>query len=126
MTARVAPAARGGLTQVAYAWTHPEDGDQEGLLVVGPGDAPGSVVAFWGDSWHQQPEPRTLEGTAEAGVVTVAYAYAGEWRWEIVLDTTEPGALTLTMRNVVPASAASDSMAAGPYAAMAATLRRDG
>ncbi|MDO9353040.1 MAG: hypothetical protein Q7T55_05065 [Solirubrobacteraceae bacterium] len=124
MRASVALAANGGLTHVTYTWTHPDDGEQEGLLVLGPGEAPGTVVAFWGDSWHQKPEPRLLHGTNDGAVVTVGYVYGGDWRWEIVLDGSEPDRLTLRMDNVIPESAASADLAAGPYAAMSAALTR--
>jgi len=124
MTARLTRAVGGGLTQIAYTWTHPEDGQQDGLLVLGTGDEPGAAVAFWGDSWHQRPQPRTLPGVVGGGVVSVGYDYAGDWRWEVVVDTADPEALRLTMNNVVPASAAEEDEAAGPYAAMSAVLRR--
>lgn len=123
-TARVGPAAAGHLAAVTYTWSHPEDGDQDGLLVVGAGEEPGALVAFWGDSWHQHPSPRVLAGSSQDGVLTVGYAYSGDWRWEIVLDATATDALMLTMNNVVPASAAGDGMAAGAYPAMRAALVR--
>lgn len=125
-TARVGDAAAGHLTEVAYTWSHPQDGAQDGLLVVGPGDAPGTVVAFWGDSWHQHPAPKVLDGATDGGIVTVGYSYSGDWRWEIVLDATAADALTLTMNNVIPESAAGDGMAAGAYPAMQTTLVRVG
>lgn len=117
-------AAGGVLVQVAYTWTHPEDGEQEGLLVFGPGEDAGTAAAFWADSWHQSSRPRILEGTLEDGVATVGYTYAGEWRWDIVVDARTPDVLIVAMHNVVPPSAAKDDMAAGPYAAMQAELRR--
>lgn len=126
ISATVSHAANGELTQIAYSWEHPDDGGQDGLLVIGPGGAPNTVAAFWGDSWHQGPEPRSLEGTVEGGVVTVGYAYSGEWRWEIVVDASTAEQLTLTMSNVVPASAATDEISAGPYPAMHAVMRRAG
>jgi len=124
MTARVARAAGGGLTQIAYTWAHPEDGRQDGLLVLGAGEDPSTAVAFWGDSWHQRPQPRILHGVVGGGVASVGYDYAGDWRWEVVVDTTDPEALRLTMNNVVPVSAAEGDEEAGPYAAMSAVLRR--
>jgi hypothetical protein len=123
-TACVSPAAGGALTEIAYTWSHPGDGEQSGLLVLGPGGEPGAVLAFWGDSWHQGPEPRVLTGDVADGVVTVAYTYAGDWRWELAVDASAPDVLVLTMRNVIPESAATDAMAAGPYAAMVAPLVR--
>lgn len=124
MSASISRAANGELAQIAYTWAHPEDGDQDGLLVLGRGEAPNAVTAFWGDSWHQSPGPRTLEGTLEGGVVTVDANYGGDWRWEIVVDAATPDRLTLTMNNVIPRSAATGGKAAGPYAAMNAVLRR--
>lgn len=124
MNAAITRAAGGHVTQVAYSWTHPEDGEQEGLLVLGRGDGPTSVTAFWADSWHQSPQPRVLDGTSEDGVVTVGYAYSGEWRWEIVVDVSAADQVVLTMNNVIPESAATPEIAAGPYAAMHAVLAR--
>ena len=125
-SAVVSRAASGLLVQVAYTWEHPGDGVQEGLLVLGQGGEPNAIVAFWADSWHQSPEPRSLEGTIEDGVVTVGYDYSGEWRWEIVVDVAELDRLTVTMNNVIPDSAATAEMPAGPYAAMRAVLGRSG
>lgn len=126
MRATLSGAANGALTQIAYSWTHPDDGQQDGLLVLGAGDEPNTVAAFWGDSWHQSPEPRSLTGALADGVVSVSCAYSGDWRWEIVVDVATPDRLTLTMNNVIPAAAATDEMAAGPYAAMNVVLRRAG
>lgn len=126
MSATVSRAASGLLVQVAYTWEHPADGVQEGLLVLGQGGEPDAIAAFWADSWHQSPEPRSLEGAIEDGVVTVGYDYSGEWRWEVVLDFAAADRLTVTMNNVIPASAATAEMTAGPYAAMRAVMRRSG
>jgi hypothetical protein len=54
----------------------------------------------------------------------VSYEYGGEWRWQIIVDATIPDSLTITMENVVPESAATDTVAAGAYVAMLADLRR--
>lgn len=126
LTARVAPAAGGVLTEVRYVWSHAGDGEQSGLLALGAGEEDGSALALWGDSWHQHPAPKVLDGTAGGGVVTVAYSYAGGWRWEVVVDASSPDVLVLTMNNVIPESAATPGMPAGPYAAMRAELRRAG
>lgn len=126
MRAEISHAAKGGLVQLDYTWAHPADGEQRGLLVFGPGDEPGSIAAFWGDSWHQSPAPRTLDGTLDGDSITVGYVYGGDWRWEIVIDAAVPEQVTLTMNNVIPASAAKPDLAAGPYAAMHAVLRPAG
>lgn len=125
-TAAVSTAAGGDLTLVAYTWTHPQDGDQDGLLVVGAADEAGStdtVVGFWGDSWHQSPAPRTLGGTEDGGVIVVGYDYEIQWRWQITIDPTDPEALRLRMDNVIPEAAAGDGIPAGPYPAMLMELR---
>ena len=108
-------AAGGHLRSFAYTWQHPDDGPQEGLLVLGPG-----VAAFWGDSWHQQPEPRALSGTAtDDGVgVELECDYGGGWAWQIGLRV-EPGvSLTMEMRNVIPEDQATADEQADPYVVM--------
>lgn len=123
-TAHVSSAAAGNLTAIAYTWSHPQDGAQDGLLVVGPDEESEGVVALWGDSWHQSPPPKVLSGAIEDGVITVSYEYAGDWRWQITVDATDAELLGLRMDNVVPESAATDGVAAGPYPAMVTDLRR--
>lgn len=123
-TAQVFIAAGGNLTTVAYRWSHPDDGAQDGLLVVGPEGEPPGAVAFWGDSWHQQPDPTVLHGRLQDGVLVVGYAYGGDWRWEITVDATVPELLALRMDNIVPQSVATEGVVAGPYAAMVTELRR--
>lgn len=122
--AEVSLAAKGNLAEIAYTWSHPDDGEQGGLLVVGRGQAPSAITAFWGDSWHQSPEPRILQGTLVSCVMAVGYQYSGEWRWKIVVDATDTNALVLRMDNTIPESAATESMAAGSYSAMMATMSR--
>ena len=117
-TAVLSTGAGGHLTSLAYTWVHPTDGPQEGLLVYGDG-----VTALWGDSWHQQPEPRVLEGSrADDGSVELSYEYGGGWRWEIAVRTSDEAVL-LEMRNVIPADQATDDIAAGPYPVMVMELR---
>ncbi|WP_432513581.1 hypothetical protein [Kineococcus sp. SYSU DK001] len=107
----------GAMTTVGYAWAHPEDGDQAGLLTLGPGDGEGSVVALWGDSWHQAPQARVLLGTSGGSSVTVGYDYVeGQWRWEVTLRAAGDG-LELRMDNVPLATGEG-------HTAMLASLRR--
>lgn len=101
-TAQVSLGAGGNLAVLAYTWTHPDDGAQEGLLVLGPEEAPGAVTALWGDSWHQQPAAKRLLGTAGQGSVTVGYSYAEGWEWRITLTVDRPDSLRWRMDNVVP------------------------
>jgi hypothetical protein len=123
-TARVSTAAGGNLVAIAYTWSHPADGAQDGLLVVGAGDEPGPASAFWGDSWHQSPAPRAFAGAIDGGVVTVSYEYEAGWHWHITVDPTDPATLRLRMDNEVPPSAAASETAAGPYPVMVTELRR--
>lgn len=123
-TADVSTAAAGDLTAIAYTWSHPEDGAQDGLLVIGANDESDGAVAFWGDSWHQAPQPTLLAGKFQDGLVAVSYEYGGGWRWQISVDATNTDSLRLRMENIVPQSAATDAVAAGPYEAMLTTLRR--
>ena len=122
-TADVSTAAAGNLTIIAYTWSHPDDGAQDGLLVVGPsGEAPGAV-AFWADSWHQQPDPVVMPGEVQGRLLTVSYAYGGDWRWQVTVDGTDLDALTIRMDNIVPESAVGEEGAAGAYSAMVTELR---
>ena len=126
-TAVVSQAVDGRLVSIAYSWSHPEDGIQDGLLVLGPdnsGTESSGAIGFWGDSWHQSPEPRVLAGAVGHGTIAVSYDYGSEWRWQITLDTSVPHVLKLLMENVVPASAGTDDLTQGPYTAMLAELRK--
>ena len=123
-TATVSTAAGAMLTVIAYTWAHHEDGAQDGLLVIGPGGEANRVTALWGDSWHQSEQPALLTGTITQDVLTLGYEYGGGWRWQIRVDAGDPTALALSMDNVVPASAATDSLPEGAYSAMTATLQR--
>ncbi|GAB3263073.1 hypothetical protein GCM10027586_19890 [Kineococcus gypseus] len=117
-TARVSTAAGGHLALVAYAWHHPDDGPQDGLLVVagtGEGDA---VSATWADSWHQQPATMALTGRRTADGVVLEGRYGGDWTWRTELRTSPGGGLLLRMDNVVPVVHATAEVPAGPYAAM--------
>jgi hypothetical protein len=124
-TAEVSVAAGGHLAVIAYTWSHREDGGQDGLLVIGPDEAPGKVAALWGDSWHQAPAARLLHGAIDGAVITVGASYAEGWDWNISVDATDAGSLRLRMDNVVPASAAAaQGQQGGAYWAMDAELRR--
>ncbi|MCZ7439905.1 hypothetical protein O7598_26125 [Micromonospora sp. WMMC241] len=123
-TLAVATAAGGHLTTVAYSWAHPDDGPQDGLVVIAAGESPGSLAAWWGDSWHQQPTAMTLTGTAGgAATVELTGEYGGGWAWRIVFEAVEPGRLLMRMDNVVPADQAEPDAPAGPYPVMVTDLR---
>jgi hypothetical protein len=122
-TAFVTTAAGGHAVVVTYTWEHPQDGPQEGVLLVGSPDEDGpAVAAAWADSWHQQPSILTLPGIQADGRLEVTADYGGGWRWTIALEGTDP--LLLTMHNVVPDDQATDDVEAGPYPVMLAELNR--
>lgn len=107
---------------VDYTWTHPEDGPQEGHLLIGGADEDGSATAAWGDTWHQKPGLMVLTGQWADGGVQLAASYMGDWGWEIDLDGLD-GTPSMIMRNVVPESALAMAppgveVAAGPYDVM--------
>jgi hypothetical protein len=122
-TAEVATRAGGNLVAITYTWSHPADGAQDGLLVLGVGGDPGGVAAFWGDSWHQSPDPRVCSGSIDGGAISVGYEYEAGWRWEITVDATDPAALRLQMDNVIPEDVAAATPAQA-YPAMVMDLRR--
>jgi hypothetical protein len=121
-TATVTAVAGGHAVVVTYTWVHPQDGPQEGTLLVGSPDDEGQATAAWGDSWHQQPSIRTFSGTLTGGRLEVTADYGGGWRWTIAIDGEDP--LTMTMFNVVPDEYATAENPAGPYPAMITELRR--
>lgn len=126
MTVRVTAAVRGLVTELAYSWSHAEAGDQDGLLVLSAAQEPPGLVALWSDTFHAQPGAMTLTGTAGDGSLTLGCAYAGDWRWDVVLDHSAPDRLGVRMDNVVPESAAAQGYPPGAYWAMRADLVRPG
>lgn len=123
-TAQLSVGAGGNLAVLAYTWAHPVDGEQDGLLALGPAEEPGAVLALWGDSWHQKPAATYLRGAADADSVTVGYAYAEGWQWRITLTVDGPDVLRWRMDNVVPPSSAAGSAGVLTYWSMDATLHR--
>jgi hypothetical protein len=124
-SAVVATPAGGHDLLVTYAWVHPADGPQEGVLLVGAPDEESQVVsAGWGDSWHQKPSILVLTGSLHGSVLELTADYGGGWQWLITLDAASDDRLLMTMYNVVPAEYATDETEAGPYPVMIAELRR--
>ena len=115
-TVNVTTAAGGHLALIAYTWRHPDDGPQDGLLLVGRAGDGGAVAGTWGDSLHQQPEPMSLTGRS-ADALDLEGTYGGDWRWRIRVEAGE-GGLTMTMDNVVPAGEAAADVPPGPYPGM--------
>ena len=122
-TAQLSLGAGGNVAVLAYTWTHPDDGAQDGLLVLGPDESAGGVVALWGDSWHQKPAAKQLRGATGHDTLTVGYAYAEGWEWRITLTAGRPDVLRWRMDNVVPPSV-SGTAEAGTYCAMDGELHR--
>ena len=113
----VSTAAGGHLVSVSYSWEHPDDGPQDGLVVIGTADDGGSVVAMWGDSWHQKPAPMILSGSRDTdATIELEGDYGGGWRWRVKFDAT--GGFQMQMDNVIPAEHATAEIAAGPYPVM--------
>lgn len=118
-TATVTTAAGGHLTAVAYTWVHPEDGPQDGLMLIGKTED--GLTATWGDSWHQKPEQRTLTATDDQ---TFECEYGGGWGWQITFDPTDQDTFRMRMHNVIPADQATDDIKAGPYPVMVLDAKR--
>jgi len=124
-TASVTSAAGGHLTLVAYAWVHPVDGPQDGMLVIGSAGGAGSLIAMWADSWHQQPVPMSLSGRHGPGDrYELEGEYAGGWGWRIVFEVNGADDLRMRMDNVVPGSQTTADMPGGPYPVMVMRLSR--
>lgn len=105
---------------LGYIWIHPDDGPQDGVIVVGRGEADAECSVLWADSWHQ-PSARSFAAVpVDGAALRFSYEYADGWHWEVEL-TVVADAITLVMRNVVPEDNA-DGMTPGPYDAMAMRL----
>jgi hypothetical protein len=123
-TATTVQGAGGQRWLVTYTWEHPEDGPQDGVLLVGSAaEGERDVSAVFGDSWHQHPGLMRFAGTASGGRVDLAGEYGGGWGWQIALDVGET--LTMTMSNVIPEEYATPEAAAGPYPVMVAELQTE-
>ncbi|GAB95032.1 hypothetical protein BJY21_001686 [Kineosphaera limosa] len=123
-----APAGGFALT-LTYTWTHPDDGLQDGVLLVGsPQEGADTVEATWLDSWHQKPAPLHLTGALDGSALELSALYSGNWGWQIRLDLTSPQETVLVMRHVIPSEALDQAppgtqMPAGPYDVMDLRLR---
>ena len=121
----VTTAAGGHLISVAYSWEHPDDGAQDGLLVIGSADEDGSLGAMWGDSWHQKPAPMMLSGSRGTdATLELEGEYGGGWRWRVMLDASDAQSLRMQMDNVIPAERATADIPDGPYPVMVMHTRR--
>ena len=108
--------ARGRATLLTYTWTHPDDGDQTGTLLLGVPADDGTVTASWVDSWHQ-PDVALLTGTGHGTSRSLGYDYAPGWRWEVDVAVDE-ATVSMVMRNVAPEGQGGP---AGPYDVMRAS-----
>jgi hypothetical protein len=123
-TAVVTIAAGGYDVVVTYTWNHPQDGPQEGVLLIGsPDEERQAINAAWGDSWHQKPSLLVLSGRLAEGRVELIADYGGGWQWTIGLEGDNP--LVLTMHNVIPEEHATEEIEAGPYPVMITELHRE-
>ena len=113
-------------------WTHPSDGPQEGVLLIGSADGEDALVtAAWLDGWHQQPGPMVLTGRQAGQVTRLEATYQGSWGWQVDLDLSQDAEVRVVMRNVVPEEAIAQAppgteVAAGPYDVMDLRLRVNG
>jgi hypothetical protein len=122
-SATVTSGAGGYLTSVTYSWEHPQDGPQDGLVVLGAGEEGDTLVALWADSWHQKPAPMSLSGQRDPdGTAALAATYGGNWGWRIVLGGDGDHGLLIRMDNVLPPERAASDVAA--YPVMVMTLKR--
>jgi hypothetical protein len=110
---------------IAYWWEHPDDGPQDGLVLIGSADEGGSLVAMWGDSWHQKPAPMMLSGSRSTdAALELGGDYGGGWRWRVTFDATDSDSFRMQMDNVIPAEQATAEISPGPYPVMIMQTRR--
>jgi hypothetical protein len=123
-TVSVTTAAGHHLALVTYTWEHPDDGPQDGVLLVGPTGEGEALVATWGDSWHQKPAPMTLTGERTATGFALEAGYGGGWAWRIRLSLAHEGALRFEMDNVVPPEHGGTELPQGAYPVMVLRANR--
>ena len=93
--------------------------------MIGPADQDGSLVALWGDSWHQKPAPMILSGIRATGAtLELEGDYGGGWRWRVIVESTDAENLRMQMDNVIPTEHATAEISAGPYPVMIMQTRR--
>ena len=115
----VTTAAGGHLASIAYWWEHPDDGPQDGLVVIGSAEDGESLVAMWGDSWHQKPAPMMLSGSHDTdATLELEGEYGGGWGWRVRLDASDADSFRMQMDNVIPAEQATAEILPGPYPVM--------
>lgn len=54
-TASLSTAAGGHLTVFTYTWQHPDDGPQDGLLLISASTPEPRITGVWGDSCIRSP-----------------------------------------------------------------------
>jgi hypothetical protein len=100
-------------------------GPQDGLVLIGATDEDSSLVAMWGDSWHQKPAPMMLSGSRSTdAVLELEGEYGGGWRWRVIFDATEADSFRMQMDNVIPAEQATAEESPGPYPVMIMQTQR--
>jgi hypothetical protein len=114
-TAAATLTARGSVLSLCYDWQHPDNGQQEGTLVIAR-TADNAACGLWLDTWHQKSaQPLAdVEHTDES--IMFEFEYAEGWRWQIEVGIAEE--LLVTMRNIVPREPVT------PYEAMIMRLER--
>lgn len=122
--------AAGWAACLTYRWRHPEDGDQEGVLLIASPEDDGTVQATLVDSWHQKPEPMHLSGAREGARTSLHATYGETWGWNVLVDLTTDS-VRLVMQNVVSeeaqaTAAEGDEVEAGAYDVMDLRLRGAG
>ena len=98
-TAAASLAARGSVLTFSYDWQHPEDGQQEGTLVVAR-TSESSSCGLWIDTWHQKSAQPLGDVEHTDDSILFEWEYAEGWRWQIEVAIAE--SLLVTMRNIVP------------------------
>jgi len=112
--------AGGNVVSLAYTWLHPDEGPQDGALVLGRANDGDAVIALWADTWHQSTARLFPDAEAAAGSVPLEYEYAPSWTWQVELIVA-PGSLQIVMRNSVPEG--EPSVPVGAYDAMVMGIR---
>lgn len=104
--ASITSTERSRFLQIRYTWAY--DGEpQDGFFLIGSEGEQDLIKAVWTDSWHMQDAMMICHGSRDPlGNLSLLGSYSApsgpDWGWRILVNSSEPGSLRITMMNITP------------------------